>query len=369
MTSPLDTWIRALPIDYAALPFGGMAVWPGVIKWALVLASGLAIWLVASLVRRFFRALGRQAMKSEDSFDGSAWDLGASVSRFVTLLALLPVPLTLAGVDWQGIATKRGPGLFTAALIFIAAFGVANWVSRALRNFGRRAHKRTGADDTLLAFAASFIKYAIFAIAILLALTQLGFPSTSLAALLGASALAIGLALQDTLKAVAAGIMLAIFRPFRIGDFVSVAGLDGIVSDITPFTTSLRQVDNKVVSVTNDKVWNEPLINHTHEGERCLDIRVGISYEDDLEHGLRILNEVARASPLVRHPERIWTGVYDLADFAVTLRLRAWVATPDFVDARAGLLKAIKLAFDREGLVIPYPHQVQVRHRSEATKE
>ncbi len=183
--------------------------------------------------------------------------------------------------------------------------------------------------------------------------------------MLGSSALAIGLALQDTLKAVAAGIMLDLFRPFRIGDFVSVAGLDGIVSDITPFTTSLRQIDNKIVSVTNDKVWNEPLVNHTHEGERNLDIRVSCSYEDDVDVALGLMRKMAEEETLILHKDRIWAGVYDLGDSGVVLRLRAWVTTNDFVQARANLLRAIKLAFDAGGLTIPYPHQTQVPYRYE----
>jgi small conductance mechanosensitive channel len=365
MTGPFDNWIASRAVDFSDWPFGGEAFWPYAVKWGVIAASIVAIWMVAAFVRMFMRFIGHRAIRPPDEFDGSSWDLGASVSRFLVLIALSPVPLSLAGIDWQGFTEKRGPGLFAALAILFAAVLVANWVSRALRNFGRKTQRRTGRDDTLLTFIASFLKYAIFAIALLLALTQLGFPTASLAALLGASALAIGLALQDTLKAVAAGIMLAIFRPFRIGDFVSVAGLDGIVSDITPFTTSLRQIDNKIVSVTNDKVWNEPLVNHTHEGERNLDIRVSCSYEDDIDAALGLVRQMADEEPLVQHKDRIWVGVYDLGDSGVVLRLRAWVMTHDFVQARANLLRAIKLAFDRAGLTMPYPHQTQVPYRHE----
>jgi small-conductance mechanosensitive channel len=204
------------------------------------------------------------------------------------------------------------------------------------------------------------IKYIIFAVAIVFALSQVGFPAASLAAVLGAAGLAIGLALQDTLKSVAAGVMLAIFRPFRIGDYVGVAGLEGTITNITPFTTSLRQIDNKIVSITNDKVWGDPLINFTAEYQRRLDLYFDVSYEDDLDHALKVLLDTANEHPQVLQKDTTWTGVHALAESSVQLRLRAWVATPDFVQIRADLYKSVKQAFDREGISIPYPHQVQI---------
>jgi small conductance mechanosensitive channel len=337
---------------------------PELLKWSLVIGAGILVWVVAALTRQFIAWLGRRAIRNAAEFEGSSWDLGASISRFAVLAALAPVPLTLAGFDWQGFLAARGPGLFAALAIVFMAVVVANWTARAMRSFGRRAHQRTGTDDTLFAFAASFLKYAIFAVAILLALTQLGFPTASLAALLGASALAIGLALQDTLKAVAAGILLAIFRPFRIGDFVSLAGLDGEVQDISPFNTSLKQTDNKIVVVSNDQVWSEPLVNHTRQAYRCVDVSVDVAYEDDLEKALEVLKDTANSQVSVLQKEKTWVGVQALGDSGVRLRVRVWCATRDFVDVRSNLLKHIKLAFDREGLTIPYPHQTQVAHRS-----
>ena len=154
--------------------------------------------------------------------------------------------------------------------------------------------------------------------------------------------------------------MLAVFRPFRIGDYVSVAGLDGTITNITPFTTSLRQIDNKIVSITNDKVWGDPLINFTAEEQRRLDLFFDVSYEDNLDHALKVLRDTVNAHEQVLQKDTTWTGVHELADWSVKLRLRAWVATSDVVDIRADLLRVVKLAFDREGISIPYPHQVQV---------
>jgi small-conductance mechanosensitive channel len=349
-----------LGLDTSGWPIWAAAIWPDTVKWGLVIASVGLIWLVASLVKFLILLTGRRLTPKDQPFEGTSWDLAASTGRFFGFILMMPLPLGLAGYDWHGLVEKHGPGAFAASVILVAAFVIANTLSRSLRRFGAKAHAHSGADDTLIAFSASLIKYIIFAVAIVFALSQLGFPAASLAAVLGAAGLAIGLALQDTLKSVAAGVMLAIFRPFRIGDYVSVAGLDGTITNITPFTTSLRQIDNKIVSITNDKVWGDPLVNFTAEPQRRLDLFFDIAYETDLDHALKVLRETVNAHEHVLQKETTWTGVHELADWSVKLRLRAWVATSDVVDIRADLLRIVKLSFDREGISIPYPHQVQV---------
>ncbi len=350
-------------IDTTGWPAWAVAIEPFVEQWGMVLLSAFAVLLVSSLVRRLVLLIGHRAISKSKEFEGSTWDFAASISRIFTLILLSPIPLGLAGYDWRALIEKRGPGAITAVAVLVIAVVIANSVARSLRRFGQKAHRRAGADDTLFAFAASLFKYLIFAVAIVFALTQLGFPTASLAALLGAAGLAIGLALQDTLKAVAAGIMLAIFRPFRIGDYVSVAGLDGEVLEISPFLTSIKQIDNKVVSLTNDKVWGDPLVNHTRQTRRRLDLYFDISYEDNMDKALEIVRDVANAHPRVLGKDETWVGVHALADWSVKLRLRAFVATPEFIDVRADLTKGVKEAFDAAGVSIPYPHQVNVPYK------
>lgn len=344
-----------LGLDTSGWPLWAAAIWPDTVKWGLVIASVGLIWLVASLVKFLILLAGRRLTPKDQPFEGTSWDLAASTGRFFSFILMMPLPLGLAGYDWQGLVEKHGPGAFAASVILVAAFVIANTLSRSLRRFGAKAHAHSGADDTLIAFSASLIKYIIFAVAIVFALSQLGFPAASLAAVLAAAGLAIGLALQDTLKAVAAGVMLAIFRPFRIGDYVGVADLEGTVTNITPFTTSLRQIDNKVVSITNDQVWGDPLINFTAESQRRLDLYFDVSYEDDLDHALKVVRDTANAHEHILQKDTTWSGVHSLEPWSVRLRLRAWVATSDFVDIRADLQKMVKQAFDREGISIPYP--------------
>tara|TARA_X000001316_G_scaffold12104_1_gene5567 strand:+ start:2184 stop:3344 length:1161 start_codon:yes stop_codon:yes gene_type:complete len=353
-------------VDTSNWPVWLAASWPLIEKWGLVLLACMLVWFVSGLVKKLVVAFGKRVTAKDKSFEGSSWDIASSVARVFALIFLSPLPLGLAGYDWEAIINRRGPGAFAAIAILVIAVLFANWVARSMRKMGNQAHMRHGADDTLFAFSASLLKYVIFAIAIVLALTQLGFPTASLAALLGGAALAIGLALQDTLKAVAAGVMLAIFRPFRIGDYVTLSGMEGEITDITPFRTTFKQIDNKVVSVTNDKVWGDPLVNHTRQTRRRLDLYFDISYDDNMDHALETLLGVANGHPRVLAKDETWVGVHALADWSVRLRLRAFVATPEFVQVRADITKGVKEAFDREGISIPFPHQVNMAYRPPA---
>ncbi len=353
-------------VDTSNWPVWLAASWPFIEKWGLVLLACMLVWFVSGLVKKLVVAFGKRVTAKDKSFEGSSWDIASSVARVFALIFLSPLPLGLAGYDGEAIINRRGPGAFAAIAILVIAVLFANWVARSMRKMGNQAHMRHGADDTLFAFSASLLKYVIFAIAIVLALTQLGFPTASLAALLGGAALAIGLALQDTLKAVAAGVMLAIFRPFRIGDYVTLSGMEGEITDITPFRTTFKQIDNKVVSVTNDKVWGDPLVNHTRQTRRRLDLYFDISYDDNMDHALETLLGVANGHPRVLAKDETWVGVHALADWSVRLRLRAFVATPEFVQVRADITKGVKEAFDREGISIPFPHQVNMAYRPPA---
>lgn len=172
--------------DMTGWPAWAQAAEPQVLKWSLVLAATIAIWIAAILVKRLVVLIGRLATPKDQNFEGSSWDLGASVSRLFALILLSPLPLGVAGYDWRILVETRGPGAVAAIAILVIAILLANWVARSMRNFGGKAHRRSGADDTMFAFGGSFVKYLIFAIAIVMALTQLGFPTSSLTAVLAA---------------------------------------------------------------------------------------------------------------------------------------------------------------------------------------
>jgi small conductance mechanosensitive channel len=250
-----------------------------------------------------------------------------------------------------------------ALVILVAVWFVGAWLGSRVRKFGDRVGGRSGSHQgsrTLFAFLSSLVRFGALAIGLIAALQQFGFPITSLVAVVGAAGLAIALALQDTLKAVASGVVIAVFRPYRLGDAVRIADEEGVVSDITPFTTVLTTVDNREIVVTNDKAWGDVIINSSARRLRRVDLLFSIDYDDDIDHAISIIRRVLESDPRVRKDPEVWVKVVELAASSVDLRGRAWCAADDWWDLRCDMLRAVKLAFDAEGITIPYPHQTHV---------
>ncbi|MEM0985746.1 MAG: mechanosensitive ion channel family protein [Pseudomonadota bacterium] len=330
-------------------------LWLGVI----VLALGGVAYLAGYLAKGIVRRVGRKRYSSEEQFVGSSWDLAAPVVQLLVFLLVITAGAEFVGFTFAAQFVGYWPKIFACLVIIVAAVVLTSWINTSLRSMAERAHGRNGLDDTLISFAASIIRYAILGIAIIMAMIQFGFAPGSLIAVVGAVGLAIALALQDTLKAVAAGFMIAAFRPFKIGDWVRIAEQEGKVAQITPFNTTIEQVDNKVVLYSNDQVWSGPIVNYTRNTHRRLDLYFGVHYDTDLDHASDVLRDLANEHPLVTMHWDTWVGVHELGDWAITLRLRAWVPTKEFIQVRADLTKRVKQVFDREGIEIPYPHQVE----------
>ncbi|GAB5458042.1 MAG: mechanosensitive ion channel [Henriciella sp.] len=305
------------------------------------------------------RALGRRRYSNEELFIGSIWDLAAPVVQLLVFLLAITAGSEAIGFAFADRLVGYWPKALAGLIIVGAAVLLATWINNSLRSLAQRAHGKNKVDDTLIGFAASMIRYAILGVAIIMAMIQFGFAPGSLIAVVGAVGLAIALALQDTLKAVAAGFMIAAFRPFRIGDWVKISGEEGEISQITPFNTTIRQVDNKIVLYSNDQVWGTPIINYTRHIRRRLDLYYGVHYDTDLDHAIEVLKTLANDHPLVTMKDETWVGVHELGDWAITLRLRAWVPTRELVQIRADITKSVKQVFDKEGIEIPYPHQVE----------
>jgi small-conductance mechanosensitive channel len=279
--------------------------------------------------------------------------------------AFLLVAFALAANLLFGYSLDEARALAVSALkglaILVGVWFFGSWLGARVRKFGHRVGRRASSGgETLFNFLAALVRFGAFAIGLIAALQQFGFDTASLLAVVGAAGLAIALALQDTLKAVAAGVVIAVFRPFRIGDAVRIAGQDGTVADITPFTTVLNTIDNKEVVITNDKVWGDVMVNSSVRSLRRLDLLLSIDYDDDIDEAIRIISGVLTDDHRIRDEPPIWVKVVDLASSSVDLRARAWVANADWWDVRCDALKQVKQAFDKAGITIPYPHQVSV---------
>lgn len=337
--------------------------------WSLIAVFGSYILggIASSIVRSIFHRLGglkRHKHAETDahaSSDNVMLDIIGSLIRVVFVLGGLALAADIIGFYNIQDAQTLGIAAIKGLLILIAVWFLGSWVAGRVRQFGDKMDRaNTGAGKTLFAFLSSLVKFAALAIGLIAALQQFGFPIASLVAVVGAAGLAIALSLQDTLKAVAAGVIIAILRPYRIGDFVEIDGESGTVADITPFTTVLNTIGNKRIIITNDAAWSSTIENFSANPRRRIDEIIGISYDDDIRRAMSIVERVVTADPRVEKDPPFWIKVNTLNDSSVDLRFRVWCKTPDYFDLRCDLIQLIKEAFDEEGVTIPYPHQVEV---------
>jgi small conductance mechanosensitive channel len=244
-----------------------------------------------------------------------------------------------------------------AAVVLAAGLWFAFFISRVAR---KQAEKNPRIDTTLGTFLSRAVRYALIIVVLIIVLQMFGVQTASLIAVLGASALAIGLALQGTLTNVASGIIIALMRPYHIGDFVEINGKEGRVTDLDLFFTELLNADNRRVLVPNGQAISNPIVNHTTKGRRCCVLTFGIGYEDDIDKAFAVLKSVMLGDKRAIAEPEPWFGVVALGDFSVNLTARVWVPTSAHRNYRADMLKLVKEAFDREGVEMPYPHAVEM---------
>jgi small conductance mechanosensitive channel len=192
---------------------------------------------------------------------------------------------------------------------------------------------------------------------IIAALAQVGIQTTSLIAVLGAASLAIGLALQGSLANFAAGVLLIIFRPFKVGDYVECAGTAGAVDEMQIFTTQLKSPDNKKIIIPNAKLLGDVITNYSAQETRRVDLVIGVSYSDDLQKVEKVLTDILSQDERVLKDPAPTIAVLELADSSVNFAVRPWVKTGDYWNVYFALTKNIKMRLDAEGIAIPFPQR------------
>jgi len=251
----------------------------------------------------------------------------------------------------QELAMTYGVKVLLGLLIFV----VGKWVARLLVNGMKRMMGRAKVDATLVGFVGN-IAYAVFMVVVVLAaLNQLGIQTTSFIAILGAAGLAVGLALQGSLANFAAGVMMIVFHPFKVGDFIEAAGTAGVVEEINIFTTRLRTGDNKTMFIPNGNIMGGNIVNFSAKPTRRIDMVFGIGYGEDLKKAKEVLADI------LAHDERVLAdpapliAVAELADSSVNFAVRPWVNTSDYWGVFFDTHEQVKLRFDAEGISIPFP--------------
>lgn len=252
-----------------------------------------------------------------------------------------------------GFVTTYGPKLIAAIVIFYVGKIVAKWIRRLVV----RGMEKAGIDSMIVGFSASMVYIGLMVFVVLAALGQLGIQTTSFLAVLGAAGLAIGLALKGSLSNFAAGFMMIIFRPFKVGDFIEAAGVSGKVDTIHIFTTTLRTGDNKLIIIPNAKLNEDNIVNYSALETRRVDLVVGVSYDADLAHVRRVLEDILASDERILRDPEWFIGVGELADNSVNFTLRVWTKRGDYWPVFFDLNETIKVRFDKEGIGIPYPQR------------
>ena len=227
---------------------------------------------------------------------------------------------------------------------------LSRWADRALSRSER-------IEPTVAKFLSNIIKYALWVVVGITVLTQFGVQTTSIIAALGGLALAVGLALQGTLSNVAAGVMILIQRPFRVGETITAGIVNGTVQSIGLFTTEILQLDGLYVMVPNNELWNKPIVNFSRMPTRRFELLIGIGYGDSIEQARHELLALAKADERVLAEPQPVAFVSALADSAVTLGLRVWCKTEDYLALSWALTEGAKTRFAEVGITIPFPQR------------
>lgn len=284
----------------------------------------------------------------------------------LTLAIEWDVALNELATEAQNFVAARGIDFLANLVAAIAIYVVGKWATRLIVRLLNSVMKRSKVDETLAKFLTDIARAVLITIVILMALSRLGVNTTSLAAILGAAGIAVGLALQGSLSNFAAGVMLILFKPFRVGDFVEAAGTSGTIEQISIFNTLMRTGDNKQVIVPNGGIINGNIINYSAKPTRRIDLVIGCGYGDDLRAVKAFLEEAVRSDDRVLPEPEPVVAVSELGDNSVNFVVRPWVRTSDYWAVLWDLTEQIKLGFDERGFNFPFPSRDVYVHKQDA---
>lgn len=246
-----------------------------------------------------------------------------------------------------------GPKVIAALVIIVIGRIVVGIAAR----FISKIITKTKVDATLTKFVVSLVRIVLLTVVAIAALNALGVETTSLIAILGAAGLAVGLALQGSLSNFSAGVMIIIFRPFKVGDFVEAGGTSGSVEEIRIFNTILKTPDNKVIIVPNNSIISNNITNYSDQETRRIDMVFGIGYGDDIKKAKNTLTRLISEDSRILADPAPTVAVGELGDSSVNFVVRPWVKTPDFWAVKFDFTEKVKLTFDAEGISIPFPQR------------
>ena len=251
------------------------------------------------------------------------------------------------------------PTLIVAIVIVIIGFKIAKVVTRVVE----KLLTKKKVDPTVSKFVANMVSWALKAFVVVSAITKLGVPTTSFVAIIGAAGLAVGLALQGSLANFAGGVLIMVFKPFKVGDLIEAQGEFGEVVEIQIFCTIISNPENKKVIIPNAALSNGNIRNYSALGKLRVDLVIGVHYDSDLKKVNQVVVETLKSIPEVLSDPEPMAFVLELADSSVNFAVRPWAKPEHYWDVYGAALERCKEAFDQAGIEIPYPHQVEIQKK------
>ena len=261
---------------------------------------------------------------------------------------------------WLDLGLEYGVKIIGAILIWI----IGSWIIKKLVKTSTKLMDKAGYDKSLQSFLTNLVSWILKILLIITLLGTLGVPTTSFAAIIAAAGLAIGLALQGSLGNFAGGVLIMIFKPFRMGDLIEAQGEIGVVKQIEIFTTKLTGLSNKEIIIPNGALSNGNIVNYSTEGTRRVDLVFGVSYDADIKKTKEVLMNVLKSHPLVIDTPAPSVNVMELADSSVNFAVRPWCNVADYWTVYFDVTENTKAALDAAGIEIPYPHQVEIHKQA-----
>ena len=260
---------------------------------------------------------------------------------------------------WLELALEYGLKILGAVVIWI----IGTWVIKKILKTTKKVMSKKDYDESLQKFLLNLVGWILKIVLIVVVLGTVGVETTSFAAILAAAGLAIGLALQGSLGNFAGGVLIMIFKPFKIGDLIEAQGELGVVKEIEIFITKLTGLSNREIIIPNGSLSNGNIINYTTEGTRRVDLIFGVGYDSDIKKTKDVLMRVLTSHPKVLQTPEPTVNVSELADSSINFAVRPWCTTDDYWEVYFGITENVKEALDKAGIEIPYPHQVEIKKK------
>ncbi|MDV7186883.1 mechanosensitive ion channel [Lutibacter sp. TH_r2] len=252
---------------------------------------------------------------------------------------------------------KNSINVIVAILILL----IGLWIANIIVKVSRKIMNKRGVDETLQKFLGDLLGWVLKILVFITAISQAGVETTSFVAIIGAASLAIGLALQGSLANFAGGALIMIFKPFKVGDLIEAQGEIGVVKEIQIFVTKIVSPGNKLVIIPNGTLSNGNIKNYTEEGKLRVDLTFGIGYDENIKKAKEVFMNVLKNNPNVLKDPAPTVNVSELADSSVNFAVRPWATPENYWAVYFGITEEVKLALDKEGIEIPYPHQVEIK--------